>query len=54
MVWDIDKKLQEDVARPILMHGRSGICMKPYVKNITTMTNSVYNGFRYEDAWLDK
>jgi peptide/nickel transport system substrate-binding protein len=54
MVWDIDKKLQEDVARPILMHGRSGMCWKPYVKNLTVMNNSVYNGYRYEDLWLDK
>jgi peptide/nickel transport system substrate-binding protein len=54
MVWDIDKKLQEDVARPILMHARSGLCWKPYVKNMTIMTNSSYNGYRFEDIWLDK
>src|SRR6516162_8502244 len=54
MVWDIDKKLQEDVARPILMHARSGTCWKPYVKNMTIMSNSAYNGYRYEDVWLDK
>ncbi len=54
MVWDIDKKLQEDVARPILMHARSGTCWKPYVKNMTIMNNSAYNGYRYEDVWLDK
>ena len=54
MVWDIDKKLQEDVARPILLHARSGTCWKPYVKNMTIMSNSAYNGYRYEDVWLDK
>ena len=54
LVWDIDKKLQEDVARPILMHGRSGICWKPFVKNMTIMNNSAYNGYRYEDVWIDK
>jgi peptide/nickel transport system substrate-binding protein len=54
LVWEIDKQLQEDVARPILMHGRSGMCWKPYVKNLTVMTNSAYNGYRYEDLWLDK
>jgi peptide/nickel transport system substrate-binding protein len=54
MVWEIDKKLQEDVARPILMHARSGLCWKPYVKNMTIMNNSAYNGYRYEDLWLDK
>ncbi len=54
MVWDIDKKLQEDVARPILMHARSGTCWKPYVKNMTIMSNSAYNGYRFEDIWIDK
>jgi peptide/nickel transport system substrate-binding protein len=54
MVWEIDKKLQEDVARPILMHARSGMCWKPFVKNMTVMNNSAYNGYRYEDVWLDK
>jgi peptide/nickel transport system substrate-binding protein len=54
LVWEIDRRLQEDVARPIIMHNRGGVCLQPYVKNITYMVNSVYNGFRYEDAWLDK
>jgi peptide/nickel transport system substrate-binding protein len=54
MVWDIDKRIQEDVARPILMHGRTGTCWKPEVKNMTIMTNSSYNGYRYEDLWLDR
>ena len=54
MVWEIDKKLQEDVARPIIFHSRSGTCWQPYVKNVTIMSNSSYNGFRYEDVWMDK
>jgi peptide/nickel transport system substrate-binding protein len=54
LVWEIDKKLQEDVARPIIFHARTGTCWQPYVKGITIMSNSSYNGYRYEDAWLDK
>jgi peptide/nickel transport system substrate-binding protein len=54
LVWDIDKKLQEDVARPIIFHGRAGTCWQPYVKGVTVMVNSSYNGYRYEDVWLDK
>ena len=54
LVWEIDKKLQEDVARPIIFHGRGGTCWQPYVKGITVMVNSSYNGYRYEDVWLDK
>ena len=54
LVWEIDKKLQEDVARPIIFHSRTGTCWQPYVKGITIMVNSSYNGYRYEDVWLDK
>src|SRR6267154_1018423 len=54
LVWEIDKKLQEDVARPIIFHGRMGTCWQPYVKGITIMVNSSYNGYRHEDVWLDK
>jgi peptide/nickel transport system substrate-binding protein len=54
LVWDIDKKLQEDVARPIIFHAHTGTCWQPYVKGVTIMSNSSYNGYRYEDVWLDK
>src|SRR5262245_24670074 len=54
LVWEIDKKLQEDVARPIIFHARTGTCWQPYVKGVTVMSNSSYNGYRYEDVWLDK
>jgi peptide/nickel transport system substrate-binding protein len=54
LVWEIDRKIQEDVARPIILHTRAGTCWQPYVKGITVMVNSSYNGFRYEDVWLDK
>ena len=54
LVWDIDRKLQEDVARPIIFHARTGSCWHPHVKNITIMSNSSYNGYRYEDVWMDK
>jgi peptide/nickel transport system substrate-binding protein len=54
LVWEIDKKIQEDGARPILFHARTGTCWKPYVKNLTIMSNNTYNGFRFEDLWLDR
>jgi len=54
LVWEIEKKLAEDVARPILYHSRSGTCWQPYVKGYTMMVNSIYNGLRMEDVWLDK
>ena len=54
LVWEIDRKLQEDVARPIIVHTRAGTCWQPHVKGVTIMVNSTYNGHRYEDVWLDK
>ncbi|HKU95042.1 MAG TPA: ABC transporter substrate-binding protein [Vineibacter sp.] len=54
MVWDIDRKLQEDIARPIIFHGVAAACWQPHVKGLTIMVNSIYNGWRFEDVWLDK
>ncbi len=54
LVWAIERKLAEDAARPIIYHSRSGTCWKPYVKGFVPMINSIYNGLRMEDVWLDK
>jgi peptide/nickel transport system substrate-binding protein len=54
LVWEIDRKLQEDGARPIIFHTINGTCWQPQVKGLTTMVNSIYNGWRFEEAWLDK
>jgi len=54
LVWAIERKLAEDAARPILWHNRTGTCWHPYVKGYTPMVNSVYNGWRFEDVWLDR
>lgn len=54
LVWEIDKKLQEDGARPIIWHERAATCHQPWVKDYTVAENSSYNGFRWEHVWLDK
>jgi peptide/nickel transport system substrate-binding protein len=54
LVWEIERRLAEDGARPIIFYARGGTCWQPYVKNITVMVDSIYNGWRLEDAWLDK
>jgi peptide/nickel transport system substrate-binding protein len=54
MVWDIERKLADDVVRPIIFHDVAAACWHPYVKNMTIMVNSIYNGWRWEDVWLDK
>jgi peptide/nickel transport system substrate-binding protein len=42
LVWDIDKQLQEDSARPIIYHIRAATCIQPQVKGLTIMVNSQY------------
>ena len=54
MVWDIERRLAEDGARPILFYTRGGTCWRPYVKGVTIPVNSLYNGNRRETWWLDK
>jgi peptide/nickel transport system substrate-binding protein len=53
LVREIDRKLQEDGARPMIFYYRAASCRQPYVKGLTIMVNSIYNGWRMEDVWLD-
>ena len=54
MVWEIDRMLQNDVARPIIFHSRMATCTQPEVRGYIQMVNSSYNGYRFEDLWLDR
>src|SRR5215467_3062218 len=54
MVWAIEKKLADDDARPILFYTRVANCYYPKVKGLVTQVNSIYNGQRFEDLWLDR
>ncbi len=54
MVWAIEKKLADDDARPILFYNRAANCRYPRVKGLVTQVNSIYNGQRFEDVWLDR
>jgi peptide/nickel transport system substrate-binding protein len=54
LVFEIDQKLQEDGARPILFHNRFATCWQPQLKGLTIMVNSLFNGWRMEDVWLEK
>ncbi|MGD9803265.1 MAG: ABC transporter substrate-binding protein [Hyphomicrobiaceae bacterium] len=53
LVWEIDRKLQREGVRPILSHYRAATCWHPRVKGFLVMSNSLYNGWRFEDVWLD-
>ena len=48
LVWDIDRTLQEEGARPVIFHTRGATCWQPQVKGLTTMVNSMVNGWRME------
>jgi peptide/nickel transport system substrate-binding protein len=54
MVWAIEKKIADDDARPILFYTRVANCYYPKVKGLVTQVNSIYNGQRFEDLWLDQ
>ena len=37
-----------------IFHTRGATCWHPRLKGLTTMVNSMYNGWRLEDVWLEK
>ena len=54
LTWDIERKLAETAVRPVLFFPVGYSCWQPWVKNLNIMANSIYNGWRMEDVWLDK
>ena len=54
IVWEIEHKLAEDLARPIIYYMRSATCWQPQLKGFVLHHNSIYNNWRFEDVWLDK
>ena len=54
MIWDIERLLAEDAARPSILWGAAGNCWQPYVKGYQPHDNSQYNNTRFEDVWLDR
>jgi peptide/nickel transport system substrate-binding protein len=54
LVWDIERVLAEEIARPILYHGNAAQCWHPHVKGYVRQENSIYNQWRLEGLWLDK
>jgi ABC-type transport system substrate-binding protein len=54
LVWEVERKLAEDVVRPIIFHNRAATCWHPHVKGVVLHQNSIYNNWRLEDVWLDK
>ena len=54
MVWEIERKLAEDAARPVIFYPVSAACWQPWFKGHTMSVNGNYNNWRLEDAWLDR
>jgi peptide/nickel transport system substrate-binding protein len=54
IVWDIERILAEDVARPTLQFSVAGNCWQPSVKGYVPHDNSQYNYVGFEQVWLDK
>lgn len=54
IVWEIERKLAEDVARPIIYHNRAATCWHAHLKGHVQHENSIYNNWRFEQVWLDK
>ena len=53
LVWQIQKQLEADVARPMLGWRKEYFTQWPHVKNLVAH-NSLYNWGRMQDVWLDK
>jgi peptide/nickel transport system substrate-binding protein len=54
IVWQVEKILAEDVARPIITHNRAATCWHPHLKGHVLHENAIYNNWRFESVWLDK
>ena len=50
----LEKALADDVARPITDYNVANTCWDPKVKGVLLQVNSIYNGWRFEDVWLDR
>jgi peptide/nickel transport system substrate-binding protein len=54
VVREIERKLAGDIVRPIFSHNVTAACRHARVRDLTIMVNSNYNGWRFEDVWLDQ
>jgi peptide/nickel transport system substrate-binding protein len=53
LVWQIQKKLEEDAARPTMGWRTDRFAHYPYVKNLV-LNQVTYNCCRLQEVWLDK
>jgi hypothetical protein len=53
LVWEVERTLARDVARPVIIQGVQGLCWQPRVKNFVLHHNGIYSNWRFEDLWLE-
>ena len=53
LVWQIQKKLEEDAARPTMGWRTDRFAHYPYVRNLV-LNQVTYNCCRLQEVWLDK
>ena len=54
LVWEIERRLAEDLARPIIFHDRAATCWHPHLKGFVPHHNGIYSNWRFEEVWLEK
>ena len=54
IIWEIERKLAEDGARPVIFYDRRATCWQKQVKDFTIVVNNIFNNGRMEDVWLDR
>jgi peptide/nickel transport system substrate-binding protein len=54
IVWEVERQLAEDLARPIILYDRAATCWQPHLKGFVLHHNSIYNNWRFEDVWMDR
>ena len=53
-MWDIERALIEDGARPMIYNGNVNTCWQPELQGIVRKRDSIYNDWRFEQMWLDR
>ncbi|MBL8674910.1 MAG: hypothetical protein JNL07_08500 [Rhodospirillales bacterium] len=54
LVWEVEKALVVDAARPVISHGIANTCWQPALKGLVLQHNGIYNGWRMERIWLER
>jgi ABC-type transport system substrate-binding protein len=53
LVWEIERKLAKDDARPVIFYGRIGTCWQPQFKGNTVQVNSIYARVSKTSGWIN-